>query len=253
MNHSLPKKSCRIPKIFILFMLFIFISGCSSIDTEKVRALDKVAVPLISVNKYIGMGGFNQLGSLIQRIAEDDKFDLQPAADKLQKRVYGKYSDYFPFQVMSEDQVLTTDKYKNFNLYDKERWNKSKFILTPNENYKNYHPRRLNRGERAKFLSSIPAEANAALFVYVDYNLVRRNIPMVPVSMAAVQAKVYLELVDRNGDQILKIRKKAESEEEFKAVAGVMLKPDNLQGMTIEATELAMAKVDEFVEKKMSK
>ena len=255
-NCTFKRHKCLLSYLLIgIFTLTLF--GCSSIDTEKVRELDQVAVPLISVNKYINMGGFNQLGSIVQRIAENDKFDLQPAANNIQTRVYGKYADYFPFEVMKEDQVLTTDQYVNFNLYDKDsnrdRWRKSKFIVTPNSNYKNYHPRRLNKGDRAKFLKSVPASADAALFVYVDYGLVRRNIPMIPVSMAAVEARVYLELVDRNGEQILKIRKNAESEDEFKAVAGVMLKPEKIQGMTIEATEMAMEKVDEFVQKKMSK
>lgn len=234
-------------KIFILLTLFIFISGCSSIDTEKVRALDKVAVPMITVGKYINMGQFS-LGSVVQRLAEDEKFDLNPALESLYEKTYNDFETSLPFNIIEEDEMLESEAYKNFNPFSKpkNKLYKPSTLLTP-DGYMKYHPLALNKKRRAKVLNVIPEDADAAMFVYITYDLVKREIPMIPVSNAAVRANIRMDIYDRNGERILKIRKSAESEEDMKAVAGVMTDTDKIRSMTLSATDKALKTADNYI------
>lgn len=240
-------RSNFIPKIFILMILSIFIAGCSSIDTEKVRALDKVAVPMITIGKYIDMGEFS-LGSVVQRLAEDEKFDLNPALESLHEKTYNDFETSLPFNIIEEDKMLGTEAYKNFNPFStpKNKLYKPSTLLTP-DGYMKYHPLALNKKRRAKVLNVIPEDADAAMFVYITYDLVKRKMPMVPVSNAAVRANINMDIYDRNGERILKIRKRAESEEDMKAVAGVMTDTDKIRSMTISATEKALKTADDYI------
>ena len=247
MKSNQQKLSFSTPKIIMMVALFILISGCSSIDVEKVRALDKVAVPMITIGKYIDMGQFS-LGSVVQRLAEDEKFDLNPALESLYDKTYNDFETSLPFSIIDEDEMIGSEAYKNFNPFSKPKNKvyKPSYLLTP-DGYMKYHPVALNKKKRAKVLNVIPDEADAAMFVYITYDLVKRQVPMLPVSNAAIRANINLDIYDRQGERILKIRKRAESEEDMKAVAGVLSNTEKIRSMTLSATEKALKAADDYI------
>ena len=237
-------------RYLMVLSLSVLLLGCSSIDVERVRALDKVAVPMITVNKYIDMGKFS-LGKVVQRIVEDDKFDLQPALDNLHNKTYNNFATNLPFSLIDEKKLLSYDKYKNFEMFtniDRE----SRYLLTP-EGYMKYSPTfftgALNK--RSKILEAIPEEADAAMTVYVDYQFVKRNIPMIPVKMAAIKARVRMDIYNKKNERVLKIRENAESDEEIKAIAGVMTDTDKIRSMTLNATNKALEEADNFIQENL--
>ena len=234
-------------KYLMVLPLSVLLLGCSSIDVERVRALDKVAVPMITVGKYINMGKFD-LGSAIQRLAEDDKFDLQPALDDLHEKTYNDFATSLPFDVVEEKKLLESDAYKNFNPFSASKKNvyKPSSLLTP-EGYMKYHPDALNKRKRAKVLKVIPDEADAAMFVYITYDLEKRKIPMLPIDKAAVKANINMDIYDRNGERILKVRKSAESDDDIKAVAGVLTDTDKIKSMTLNATNKALRVANSYI------
>jgi len=238
-------------KHLMVFFLSVLLLGCSSIDVEKVRALDKVAVPMITVGKYIDMGEFN-LGSAIQRLAEDEKFELQPALDDLHNKTYNDFATSLPFNIVDEEKLLESNAYKNFNPFSASKKNiyKPSTLLTP-DGYMKYHPLALNKKKRAKVLKVIPEEANAAMFVYITYDLVKRKIPMIPVDKAAIRANINMDIYDRQGERILKIRKNAESDDEIKAVAGVLTDTDKIKSMTLNATDKALQVADDYIKQNL--
>lgn len=229
---------------------------CSTMDVEAVQKMDNVSVALIGVNKHIDMGGYNDLAGLVQRIAEDEAFDLDPVVDKLHKKTFGEYEKFLPFNLMPEEKVIGADRYKTFTLFEKEkreeRFKNWAFIKTP-EGYKEYDPNALNDKERKKMLDEgLPSNTDGGMFMYVDYVLVKHDIPMLPVSKAGVKARVRIEVIDAEGEQVMKIRKSAESDEKIKAVVGVMKDVSKIQSMCENATEKAMDEVELFIKEELA-
>lgn len=243
----------------ILFLstlsVLVFLSRCATMNVEALQEMEEVSVAVIGVNKNINLGGFNGLSSVIQRVANDDDFNLDPILAQLHEKTFGEYEKMMPFEFVDENRVIQSERYQNFQLFEREkneeRFEKLSYIKTP-EGYKNYNPMALNAKKKAKILRALPEGSDGAMFIYVDYHLKRHDVPMVPVSKAGVEARIILEVVDQQGEKVMKIEKKAESEEKIKAVAGIMTDVGKIQSMCRASTEMAIEKVDAFIQEEMS-
>ena len=243
--------------VFILIGLstVLLLSSCSSMDTEAVQGMDKVAVGMIGVDKYIDMGEYSGLGTAIQRLADDKSFDLNSVADQLHKKTFTEYNKVMPFELISEEKVIGVSAYKNYTAFDEKKKDdrlKRYSNVIPPEGYLDYSPTFLNKKHIAKLIKTMPDEADGMMLVYLKYTMIRNNVPMVPFSNATIKADAYLGLYDKEGNQVMKINKNAESDKKMKVVAGAMLKTDEVLPMCKEATQKVFKEVDEFIKKELS-
>ncbi len=233
----------------------LFLSSCSSMDTEAVQGMNKVAVGMIGVDKYIDMGEYSGLGTSIQRLADDKSFDLNSIVDQLHKKTFTEYHEVIPFELISEEKVIGTTAYKSFTALDDKKKDdqlkKYSNVITP-EGYLDYSPTFLNKKHIAKLIKTMPEEADGMMLVYLKYTMIKNNVPMVPFSNATIKADVYLGLYDTEGNQVMKINKNAESDKKMKVVAGAMLKTDEVLPMCKEATQKVFKDVDDFIQKELS-
>ena len=245
----------------------LLLAGCgsskSSMDVSGVQKAEQAAVPIITVDQYIDMSDLQDGGSvasgeggggLVQRILDSESFDLSPMADLLRERTYGTYSERLPTRVMSEEEVIQADRYKNFTLLDEEssddRMQRVNRLEVP-DGYKQY-----NVGQGSVFgdrqqqmFGAVPETADAILLVSADYEMVEDNpfwywfLPVSP-DRAYIEATVRMEMLDREGNEIMEIVQAARSNNHVNTVGGITAEPGKIQPLCTEATEKAVEAID---------
>jgi hypothetical protein len=232
-------------------------------NVSDVQTAEEAAVPIITVDKYIDMTDLQEGGSLasgdgggafMQRILNDDAFDLSPMADLLQERTFGTYAERLPVQIMPEEAVIQTNQYKNFTLLDEEsnddRMQRVNRLEVP-EGYKKY-----NVGQGSVFgdrqqqmFGAVPDEADAILLVSAGYEMIEDNpfyynfLPISP-DRAYVKSTVRMEMIDRDGNEIMEIVQTARSNNHVKTVGGITTDASKIQPLCTEATEKAIEAID---------
>jgi len=251
-------------KLAGLMALIFILMGCgSTIEVAKVKQTKEVAVPIITVNEYIDMSNLDDTGltTLMQRIAENEEFDLTPTVKKLRNKTYDEYAAQMPFTILPESEVIHTEKYQNFNLLQKEandeRYQNLQFLLVP-DGYKKYN---LGQGallwnRQPRMFGAVPEQVDALLFASADYAMVKDNpfwffLMPFAADRVYVKATIRYEMVNREGETIMRIVKSAKSRDYTRMVAGLNLDVDEIQGLATTATERAFVKVDEFVQEEM--
>lgn len=247
----------------VLVLLVIFTGCASTIEVQQVRQADEVAVPIITVNEYIDMSHLDDAGftTLVQRVAENEEYDLSPVVKKLRDKTFDEYAARMPFTILPESEVIRTDTYQNFNLLEKEsndqRYQNLQFLLVP-DGYKKYN---LGQGallwnRQPKMFDAVPDQVDGLLFASAEYAMVKDNpfwyffVPFV-ADRVYIEATIRYEMIDREGNTILRIVKSAKSKDHTRMVAGVNLDVDKIQDLAINATDLAFTKVDQFVKQEM--
>ena len=96
-------------KKIIIIMIVLSFGLNSSINSQK-----KVALTSFWVSKHIGfeqIGGSASLVAAIASLSEDPNFNLQPVLDNFYKTFTEDYSENFPFELMSEEDVIKRPEY----------------------------------------------------------------------------------------------------------------------------------------------
>ena len=254
----------------------LLLAGCSSsksaMEVSKVKQAEQVAVPIITVDQYIDMTDMQDGGSiasdgsgaggLVQRLLQSDSFDLTPMAELLRERTYGKYSKRLPPHIMSEADVIETTRYKEFTLLDDEsnddRMQRFNRLKVP-EGYKQYNVGQGsvfgNRQER--MFGAVPDNADAILFVSANYEMIEDNpfyynfLPISP-DRAFIKATVRMEMLDRDGNEIMEIVQTARSNNHVSTVGGITTEPGKIQPLCTEATEKAVKAIDNATKKELA-
>lgn len=255
-----------------VFTCALLLSGCgSTLDVSRVEEAEQAAVPIITVDQYIDMTDLQDggdlssgdgVGALVQRLLDDESFDLSPMVDLLQDKTYGPYAGRLPVTVLPEREVIQTDRYRDFQLLDDEssdeRMERFNRLLVP-DGYKQY-----NLGEGAVFgdrqeqmFEAVPGETDALLFVSADYAMIEDNpfyYSFLPISpdRAYIEATVRMEMIDRSGDTILEISETARSDNHVNTVGGITMEASKIQPLCVEATEGAVAAIDVVTKEKLS-
>jgi len=234
MYATTPSKTSTLILSCTVVALAILLASCgsskSSMDVLGVEQAEQAAVPIITVDEYIDMTDLQEGGSLsdgsgagalMQRTLDDDAFDLAPMADLLQERTFGTYAERLPLKIMPEEAVIQTERYKNFSLLDDEsnddRMQRVNRLEVP-EGYKKY-----NVGQGSVFgdrqqqmFGAVPKKADAILLVSANYEMVEDNpfwywfLPVSP-DRAYVEATVRMEMLDRDGNEIMEVVQTARS------------------------------------------
>lgn len=267
MYSTLTSKASALVLSCAMVAVGLLMAGCgsskSSMNVSDVESAEVAAVPIITVDKYIDMTDLQEGGSLasgdgggafMQRILNDDAFDLSPMADLLQERTFGTYAERLPLRIMPEDEVIQTERYKNFTLLDDEsnddRMQRVNRLEVP-EGYKKY-----NVGQGSVFgdrqqqmFGAVPDASDAILLVSASYEMIEDNpfyynfLPISP-DRAYVEATVRMEMLDRDGNEIMEIVQTARSNNHVNTVGGITTEASKIQPLCTEATEKAVKAID---------
>ncbi len=252
-------------RIKILCAIFLgggafLLNACSSMDVAAVQKTDKVAVSLIGVDKYIDFD--NEFGAgvkIIQRLAASDKFDLEPVRQKLHKKVFNEYSEFFPFDLMNEQKVLGPDRYKKFQVYDnkdkEENFKKSAKHFLQKDGYLSYHPKSFasSQDKRKKFFQAMPSDADGMLMIALSYDLKKEESMIPGVSKGKIKANLRMILTNKKGVKIMDVRKSARSDGDMKVILNQGIPdPSKIQPLCVEATDKVMEETKTWIKEEIA-
>jgi hypothetical protein len=104
---------------------------------------------------------------------------------------------------------------------------------------------------------AVPDEADAILLVSADYEMVEDNpfwywfLPISP-DRAYVESTVRMEMLDRDGNEIMEIVQTARSNNHVNTVGGVTTEASKIQPLCTEATEKAIKAIDKATKKELA-
>ncbi len=239
---------------------FLTFHACSTLDKAAVRDTDKAAVALIGVNKHLDFDDeFGAGVQIVQKLAQSDKFDLEPIRKDLHKKTFNEYNEFLPFELMNEEDVIGSKAYKEFTVYDdetkEENFRKGGDHFLQKEGYLPYLPTSFshNQDRRKSFFKTMPDNADAMLMIELSYDLDKQNSMVPGVSKGKVKANLHMILSDEKGEKIMKIIKTATSEDDVKVVLNQGIPdPDKIQPMCADATEKVMEKAETFIKEELS-
>lgn len=250
----------RISFYLSLIVVILGMPTCSTIDQEAVKKVDKAAVAIVGVNKQLNYESSFNIGQLVQKLAQDDKFDLAPLADKLRNETFGTYERFFPFELIAEEKVTQADRYQDFRMYDDPKKEQNlkvassrTFFITPDK-YLNYYPQLLNtRDKRSRLFEAVPEAADGILMMNIYYKMIQERSLVPGVKKGKVEAHLRMDLIKENGERIFKIDKKAKSNNKVKVVLNTgILKPEKIKPLCVDATNQVMAEAERFLRKKLA-
>jgi len=246
-------KTMRLSKLFLLLMIFA-ISPFSFAGSKK-----KVALTTFWVSKHIGfedLGGNAALAASIASLMEDPNFNLQPVLDDFYKTFTEEYAEQFPFELLSESEVLEHEAYQNYEgrFNEDEDVDRNKFFqrfLTP----KTYKPLQesLFKGEKSNQMQMVEMfkdKADGVMFVSMGYDFVKKPAPFT----AGVRAFVRIKIWNNEGKRVLSINEYGTSKKSVAIVGGIpIMDPDKLLPLCTSASEKLVKDLNKKIKKMTAK
>ena len=235
-------------KKIIFFMIVLSFGTSLLINGQK-----KVALTTFWVKKHIGfeqLEGPAALAAQIMTLSENPNFDLTSVLDNFYETFTKEYSKEFPFELLSEEEVLKSEAYLNYE----PKWDNGlslfKQYLTP-QDYK-VMTESLIKGENSnsrQMLKKFP-QADGVMFVSMGYDFIKKPVPFT----AGIRAYVKIKLWNQEGKKVFSIREYGTSKKSIGIVAGIpIMKPSKLLPLCESASEKLVSDLSKKIGKMTKK
>ena len=234
--------------------LLLLTFACFTLSNVSLLAQKKVAVTTFWVSKHIGfeeIGGGPALVAAISSLSEDPDFNLQPVLDNFYRTFTEEYSKEFPFELMSEEEVLTREEYVNYEgrfNEDKDADRNKLFqrYLTP----EGYKPMQVSlfKGEKSNQMQMVSVfnDADGVMFVSMGYDFVKKPLPFT----AGIRAYVEITLWNNEGKRVFYIRELGTSKKTVAIVGGIpVMKSEKLLPLCESASEKLLKDLNKKIKK----
>jgi hypothetical protein len=222
-------------KKFTLSILMLVAITASSYAQDK-----RVALVTFFGDKKIGGTGMSTLG---ESLMKDPAFNLQPLVEKAYARFVNEFAKDFPFKLIDAKEISSNTEYQNYKsamLMDTASgFNKSigiQYAVVPGMIWA-YGDKQGLLGEEKRDpcnLAKIFPDADAILFVTMDYEFESRAMGM----MAGAVAYLNMFLYDKKCDKVFRIRERGVSKGKVPAALGVpIMNVKKIQPLCEDATE----------------
>ena len=224
-------------KKILLIIIVLGLGLTTTINSQK-----KVALTSFWVSKHIGfeqIGGNAGLIAAIASLSENPNFNLQPVLDNFYKTFTEEYSENFPFELMSEKDVIKRPEYiayqGRFNEgKDAERSKLFQLYLSP----KGYKPlvESLFKGEKSNQMQMLKIfnDVDGVMFVSMGYEFIKKTVPFT----AGVRAFVHIKLWNKEGKKVFTINEYGISKNSVGIVGGIpLMNPEKLLPLCESASE----------------
>ena len=216
-------------------------------------AQKNVAVVTFYADKHIDfsqLDGDVALAAGVASLSENDNFNLQPVLNNFHETFFTDYTPQFPFNVLPESEVINNVEYQAYEskrgeTSDEDR-NKFFQCYLTYEGYKPMGNTLLKKNSNETAMLEIFKDVDGVMLVNIEYAFVKKTVPFT----AGIQAFVKIQLYNREGKKVFKIRKYATSKKSVAIVGGIpIMTPDKL----LPLCENATAEVIEDLNKKLKK
>lgn len=237
-------------KFFIPLALIALIVTSCIVSKERMKSVNDAALVSLYLNRNINMSEFGNAAAGLSKLVQDDAFDLKPLVTKLKSSVEDDMVSALPFKLVDEQKVITSEKYEDiFNAQPVL----AKISRRQVEYPEGYYPiNSASKAARAEAISAFPF-ADGFLYVSVDYKLVKTSMQIAGFGKAKIEANLNVRLVDRNNKIVLKVQKRAKSENNIKFALGGVFDAKKIKGLCEEATDEVTKDLLEYVNKRLNK
>lgn len=197
----------------------------------------KVAVVTFYANKYVGVEGMAGGASLVRDIsamAKDTNFNLKPVLNQFHDKFFTDYSKEFPFDVASENEVLSNKDYKSFRTFDTSSfWNNT--LLK--EGYTFSQVSVLYKKDLKKLIEIYKGQYDGFVWVFLDYTLVPK-FAVGGMGTAGIRANANIYCFNKNEDKVFTIHEYSTSGKSVGMVAGIpIIKTEDILPLCKDASD----------------
>ena len=234
-------------KIILIITTLLIISFQSAF-----AQIDSVAVISVWANRSIDASDFQGLSMAIENLSRNENFKLDSMLSKVHDELFDAYAKEFPFKLMDEKEVLDNDDYSQ--ILENTTLKLSEWQVSAYENYLAIESRSPVRNKKAITNAlQLFKKADGVMIVILHYRL-KKKTEIVGFGTAVVEAYVNIQLFDRDGKSVLKIKERAESNETFKfALGGEVFEVEEIQKLCEQSTTNLLKDMYEILPKRLIK
>ena len=220
----------------LLFCLLVLIS------LQTFAQKKKVAVVTFYVNKMVE---FNDLGTgydfLLQdilKLRDDPNFNLAPLLKNYHDDFFNDYSKAFPFELLSENEVLNNDVYKNFTpKYDLKDYDAANYLVY--DGYKYIYDGFMGKDNEVEMAKMFADKADGVMFVTINFAF-EKGFGIGGTTTVKMRANTRIALYNKLGEKVFAFTENERSKRTGVMVGGVpVIKPEKVLPMCESAlTEL---------------
>lgn len=237
----------KIKRIFVTVM--ILLSLVSFAQKKKVAVVTFYADKMVDVTE---LGGLATLIKEVTNLRDDPNFNLAPLLEKFHKDFFNEYSKQFPFELISEQEVLTNPNYISFvpKYEADDNFNKNYLLYS---NYKYIHEGMLGKYNEEGIAKALSDEADGVLFVNLDFAFIK-GFGIGGTSTLKVRANARLALYNKKGEKVFAFREGENSKKTAMMVGGIpVIKAEKVLPMCESAVEELMGDLDKRIAKIVKK
>jgi len=218
----------------------------------KIYSQDKkVAVVTFYADKRVGMSelGMDMTADLL-KLEEDPNFNMKPLLNNFHDSFFDNYSKSFPFQLVSESQVISNEGYKAYVPDDRPSIAKD-IRYTAVDGYKviDYMWGTSNEKNLAKIFN----QYDGVMFVSLHFDF-EKGIALGGTGTVKINAYANMALFDKNGKKVFNIRENARSKKTSAIVGGIpIMKPEKILPMCESALTELMSDLQKNIPKIIKK
>jgi hypothetical protein len=240
----------KINVILVCLFACLFLSA-------KVMAQDKkVALVTFYCDKKIGGTG---LGSAVESLIKDPRFNLQPIVDKAYTTFTTQFAKDFPFQLLDKTTVTGNPAYKSYS---------SRFLSDTSSNYNKLAGVQYavvdgyiwamaggtlindDKRDEVNLYKIFQSQCDGVMFVNLDYEIT----PGFQGLFAYVTAYFNMTLWDKNGKKVFTIREAGASKKKVPAVGGIpVMSVEKIQPLCEDATNVLFTELQDKINKIVKK
>ncbi|MCF8297280.1 MAG: hypothetical protein K9J13_07040 [Saprospiraceae bacterium] len=219
---------------------------------SAVAQINNVAVISVWANRSVDASEFGGLSMAIEHLSKDDNFKLDHLLARVHDELFTAYAKEFPFKLIDEKTILETDGYNG--IMDNVTLKFQEWQVTTYGDYLAVESRSPIRNTNAiEDALKLYKDADGVMVVILDYKLKKKQ-EMMGFGTAVVEAYVNIQLFNKEGKSILKIKERAESDDKFKfAMGGGVFETDEIQKLCDQSTTNLLKDMYDILPKRLAK
>lgn len=221
------------------------LSSCSSLNKAALSKVDRAAVVSVYIDRNINMAAFASLMGMASIDAQRDELKLTPVRDNLYETVFS-YQEYLPFKYQDEKDVI---KAKGYSDIDREYQSEDaeRYSVVPGYNVIMLQdaPATVRQCFRV-----LPENTDAVMEFSISYALEKRTSFGGMIGTAKVRAYLNMIMYDRQGEEVMHIRKTGLSDDSFEFALDDF-DMSKVNPLLPQANQNAFYEMDQFIKKKL--
>jgi hypothetical protein len=233
-------------------LCFVFLLSVFQGQAQK----KKVAVVTFYANKLVKFdelgGGLDFIIKDIIGMRDDPRFNLTPILEKYHNNFFNDYSKEFPFELIPENEVVDTDKYKAFEpRFDVKNYDAANFLMFGN--YKYIYEGNMGAYNEEGMAKLFADQADGVLFVYVDFAF-EKGFGLGSTMSIKMRATTRMALYNKTGEKVFAFSESERSKKTGVMIGGVpVIKAEKVLPMCESALEELMGDLKKRIAKIVKK